>query len=478
MHLFLYGNAGDDAYIHFRIARNLLNYGKPYFNLDERVMSSSSTGWTITLFLLFWVFGVSIKAVACLNAIITTVTVFVYARIAQKLTGRNGIIYEIASVLVILPVIILPSIGLMETSAALLLAGIGLFLYLRKKSLSFLFLSVSCFFRLELVILFFVMAGYNFYKKDIPIKKMLFFSFLGVGPFLIYNMYFFGTNIPQPVYAKSVVYSLNYREAINFAIPGMLLNGRGKIYEFFLIVFFSVMFLVDAIKSQKKEILLLLSPGFLLLLAYVLKRVIVFGWYPPLFILPIFLSFLIIALNKKNMTIAAFLLLFLMPYLNSGARYAYAAVFDRTAYPFYREGAKVKKYIATAERLNQLYPGCNLMASEIGGLGYEYQGKIYDGVGLISKGALKYHPLKVPEERRSGLFGAIPPGYAEEVKPDIIVTYECFGEALLGSKVIESYFIFKEDNYLPDYMKFAKKEGHPEGKEFYILIKKDICKGI
>ena len=141
IHLFLYGNAGDDAYIHFRIARNLLNYGKPYFNLDERVMSSSSTGWTITLFLLFWVFGVSIKAVACLNAIITTLTVFVYARIAQKLTGKNGIIYEIASGLVILPVTILPSIGLMETSAALLLAGIGLFLYLRKKSLSFLVLS-------------------------------------------------------------------------------------------------------------------------------------------------------------------------------------------------------------------------------------------------------------------------------------------------------------------------------------------------
>jgi len=41
--------AEDDAYIHFRIAENLVKYQAPYFNLSERVMATSSFIWTIFL---------------------------------------------------------------------------------------------------------------------------------------------------------------------------------------------------------------------------------------------------------------------------------------------------------------------------------------------------------------------------------------------------------------------------------------------
>jgi len=42
-------SAYDDAYIHFRIAENLINYGVPYDNQSDVVMVSSSSGGTLIL---------------------------------------------------------------------------------------------------------------------------------------------------------------------------------------------------------------------------------------------------------------------------------------------------------------------------------------------------------------------------------------------------------------------------------------------
>jgi hypothetical protein len=44
----------DDAYIHMRIAHNLLRTGHPYFNPGERVMVTSSPVWTLLLSLTAW----------------------------------------------------------------------------------------------------------------------------------------------------------------------------------------------------------------------------------------------------------------------------------------------------------------------------------------------------------------------------------------------------------------------------------------
>jgi len=48
---------GDDAYIHLRIAHNMIRTGHPYFNLGERVMVTSSPVWTLLLVLNELVFG-------------------------------------------------------------------------------------------------------------------------------------------------------------------------------------------------------------------------------------------------------------------------------------------------------------------------------------------------------------------------------------------------------------------------------------
>jgi hypothetical protein len=43
------GVAADDSFIHRRIALNFQQTGKPYFNLDQRVMVTSSPLWTLVL---------------------------------------------------------------------------------------------------------------------------------------------------------------------------------------------------------------------------------------------------------------------------------------------------------------------------------------------------------------------------------------------------------------------------------------------
>ncbi len=71
------------------------------------------------------------------------------------------------------------------------------------------------------------------------------------------------------------------------------------------------------------------------------------------------------------------------------------------------------------------------MSSEIGGLGEGFEGEILDAVGLATPSAIKYHPMRVPDERSSGDLGEIPTGFVSEMRPDVIVSYDVFAESLL-----------------------------------------------
>ena len=60
--------AEDDAYIHFRIARNFAQYDRPYFNLNEPVYATSAISWTLLVAFLFKIFGPLPKTVAVVNS--------------------------------------------------------------------------------------------------------------------------------------------------------------------------------------------------------------------------------------------------------------------------------------------------------------------------------------------------------------------------------------------------------------------------
>jgi len=87
---------------------------------------------------------------------------------------------------------------------------------------------------------------------------------------------------------------------------------------------------------------------------------------------------------------------------------------------------RVSNYLRISSYLYKFCADCTLMTSEIGGLGYGFKGKVLDGFGLGDPEAVKYHPMRVPEQRQSYGIGAIPLGYARERKPDFIVSMPIF----------------------------------------------------
>ena len=71
LHLELLPYAFDDAYIHFRIAANLLRHGEPYYNLGQAVLATSSPLWTVLLAPLSAIPSGPLLLVAVVNATLT-----------------------------------------------------------------------------------------------------------------------------------------------------------------------------------------------------------------------------------------------------------------------------------------------------------------------------------------------------------------------------------------------------------------------
>jgi hypothetical protein len=92
----------------------------------------------------------------------------------------------------------------------------------------------------------------------------------------------------------------------------------------------------------------------------------------------------------------------------------------------------------------------------------------------VTPSALKYHPLKIPEERSSGVYGAIPVAFVEETSPDIIVTYDIFAESLLRSNVIKRYTGSEYPVFIPADAAIAKELAVWGSRHFYVFIRNDL----
>jgi hypothetical protein len=186
--------------------------------------------------------------------------------------------------------------------------------------------------------------------------------------------------------------------------------------------------------------ILLFAFGGALWFVYLVERAFIFEWYRPLVLLPLCLGAVltVVAAGKLWGSIPAILLI--VPISIPAGGYLMAAVRNRpSSAPAYENAARVHTYLAVGEAIDQACPGATLMTSEIGALGHSFHGYIYDGVGLTNPDALKYHPMKVPQERRSGTVGAIPAGYVNEKHPDVIVSYDTYAEGLLRSTAMQNY---------------------------------------
>jgi len=477
-HLRLQDYAHDDAYIHFRIASNLVDYGVPYFNPGEPVKASSSSGWTLLLSGVLWLsrlFGSATDLrtlAAIINSVMTTCGALIYTLLLVRLSEghQRFFIFYLGFLVSYVSLTIPPSIGLMETATALVIAGVAFHLLLSDSKYCLLLFSASVFFRPELVILLVLVLFYVIVRRRFSYKDTFLFSLLGALPFLIYDYFFFGTVLPNAVKTKAVVYSLSYRDTLLTILSRLLddlpLSSACEFCVSYEVAFAYVVFLLGLVGAhigiftfrevrclgrcsadQRSYVSgLIMLWGICVLGSYVATKTYIFPWYEPLYVVPILIVIGKTLLGTRSPFAPLGLVVFAIPMLAQMlglSQVLSAASGNPTCYQDFEAGARVRQYIQIGSRLFDQYPHATLMTSEVGGLGYGFKGHIVDGVGLISPGALRYHPMSVPEERSAGNIGAIPVGFIEEMNPELIVSYDIFAEAFLKSDALDHYVRIK-----------------------------------
>lgn len=444
LHVQLFRYIYDDAYIHFRIAENLIDFGVPYYNVTEPYMSSSSTVWTLFLASLYYLFDLFyINILQVLNPLFLLANLFLYKIAIEQHTHKQLSNIQTAIFFVFFITISLnSSIGLMETQLTLLFMGLALHAFQKNSLFGFAYLSIAIFLRLEIAIFFILFFLYYAFKnyKDIP--KIIIISSLSAVVFLVYDIYFFGTVIPLTAHAKNVVYDLSMLEVFLYAIPSISYGLYPKIIEFYAILVLVVyMMKFYDYKIRISPVVIFGFGGAVLFLAYIVKNTFVFEWYEPLYLIPIMVIFFSILLqNNVNKFIFLLVIFIMSPFLKNGLQTTYATV--TSEYQYYSRfyvGARVQQYLSVSSQLYSKYPEYRLMTSEIGGLGYGFKGQVIDGVGLIQPDCLEYHPMSIPEERSSGRLGAIPAGCVIEKFPELIVSHNIYIESLSENKILDQY---------------------------------------
>ena len=484
--------AEDDAYIHFRIAQNFIEQGVPFYNLNDQIHASSSVTWLILVSFMFRIFSPSPIIIAYLNVIITLLGAIVWKALLQKCTKEEKpeIVYWVF-VILYLALVISTSISLMETSLFLLLFGVGLFLLLDNKPASFLFFGVMIFTRFESIVFLLVLLIYSSVRKLMVIRDMLLYLFLGLLPFSLFSIYYWGALIPHTLTAKQEVYTLSSLQTV-FNVINSLFHNVGKIQigigfwiGYSLAFFLLLAYILISIELHKKQndkdrmvAYILIFCGFAIIGAYIFKQILIFPWYVPIYSIPIMFG-VYSTMIQSSKPYRWFLILLLLPWtlsvLTSFTQIIVSvSTNDPTTYPFIKQGARVRKYLEVGKILYRHYPQATLMTSEIGGLGFNFDGYIYDGAGLISPGALKYHPMPVPDERSSGVLGAIPVRFIDEIFPDIIVSYDIFCEAFLRSELIDQYIIIREPVFIDEDLTTIPSHEIWGSQNLYIFIKKEI----
>lgn len=486
IHLRLYQYAFDDAFIHFRIARNLFETGQPYFNANEAVKVSTSSGWVIFLAILFSILH-SFKAdngfpmlVSIVNALATLGGLVSYGKIIQRLS-KNQTSFLITSLFsaAYLALVLPSSIGLMETPFALFIVGLGICCLLLSKPEGFLLLGFAVYLRLELAVVLILATFLG--MRTMRIRNMVAFAILGLVPFVVYDLYSFHTFIPESIIAKSVVYLTTSAQTAGnilfFALPTIMDPKNSAFLVVAGILFLSLLYLagqgaVRKAKSQKNFWpLFFWAWGILTIAGYVLGHAFMFDWYFPLYTVPMLVAFFLSvdrAKSPRDILVRGVLFILALVSMISLSQTTLASVSNPKMFSLFSGGSRVKTYLKLGEFLYQEYPNATLLSPEIGGLGYSFKGEILDPLGLASPEALNFQTMKES--------GAVPPEYVKNKMPEIIISYDIFAQALLRNEVMGQYETVQYPAYLPSDALYSEDKTMFGSEYFRVYIRKDLLR--
>ena len=466
----------DDAYIHFRIVNRFLDEGVPYYNLEETLKVSTSSGWIILLSAVLYIsrmlhFPVDLPVLAALlNASMLIIGGTIYSIILTKyLTRPDSKLYFVLFFLLFVTICLASSVGLMETTTSLVILGIGILLILDGKTYGFIFMGMSLFFRPEFVIPVGLFTTYAMLRSPKKILSIWLFLLTGMLPFAIFDLYYYSTIIPQSIVAKSVIYGLSRIDSMEtilsrirnsfFIFPYFVqLAGVYLFLALYIPSLFIGLFFLRSLKKKRLAInqntgliwiFLLWGAGIPVL--YIYARAFVFLWYDPLFMVPILIVNGYVLLTSTTPGERTFQKILLAPMVIASAliisQYLAAGALNPAYFPAFSEGARSRQYISIGTSLYARYPNANLMTSEIGGLGYGFKGEIIDAAGLATPEALDY----AADGNQASHSGGVSLKYIQLRHPDIIVSYDIFidyfsKDELLDQYSISSYPLFLEDD--------------------------------
>ena len=99
----------------------------------------------------------------------------------------------------------------------------------------------------------------------------------------------------------------------------------------------------------------------------------------------------------------------------------------------------------------------------------------FAGAAEMYRAALKHHPLAVPAERPAGFIGAVPVGFIEETRPELIVGMEIFLEAFLRSEVRREYVQIRGPIYVEQDLRIARSPILWGSRFMHTFIRRDAA---
>jgi hypothetical protein len=450
----------DDAFIHMRIARNLAFAGQPFFNLGERVMSGSSPLWMVLVAALFRVAGrPSPSLVVGLESVVVVALWVATESWLATTTGRRSLLTAAVAALVVAG-LALPSAGfLMESPLALLLAVAGVLALTRERpGLAGAAFALAAATRYEMWLLALVAWLATPGLRARGRFLLLFAPVCFTECAFLWSWY--GTLVPHTVRAKALAYPLTSGQFLS-SVPGFPFVAQ-TVTALSWIVGAGACSVIAlrgsagapaAHRSRRRTIAILGGFSAVLFVAYAARRTFMFPWYWPNVTFPAALAAMGLLVEQatdrrqpdrraddrasKSVRYAAVGLvgLAMAPALARAANSITNALLNRpSGSGTLLQSLRTQTYLTVGRELLRDCPNGVLLTSEIGAIGWTYRAKIVDGLGLASPEVLRYHPMRVPEQRSSETIGAIPAFAVAELRPDLVVGMETFMQDFLQQR--------------------------------------------
>ncbi|WP_419804647.1 hypothetical protein [Terriglobus sp.] len=452
LHLRLGDMGFDDTWIHLRIARNLLQTGHAWFNINERVMATSSPLWTLLMAVLH------VPSHPGMLPVLEALLMWAACVLAFSITRRNFAtqsewsrdVLALFAGLLTATLLVSSSVGQMETPLAIVFllgawraaqANLGFALPL---------LAMAAVTRLELLPVWLLATVAALLWS----RRHRIAALEGAAIVLLmaaWTVVQFHVLLPNSMRAKQISYDFTLSRTVQQFIGFRLRDGAVAV----LLVVFGVATLrlwwqrraLRESWQQRLPVAAALS-GLLLIAEYIAHRTVLFEWYRPLYLLPLALGLLLTvppgvgAAGRAALAAAQIVLLawLVAPAAQSIPRMLRGAAAGTVPVKSQIDGGdyvRVQEYLQVGQVLARTCPKGRVLASEIGGLGWAFPGDLLDGFGIASPAALRYQPLRSGAPK-----GGIPAGFLLEAQPDVVVSYTVMSDEVLGSPAVaQQYYL-------------------------------------